>query len=199
MAERARVTSVEALDSFRASLVLFLSQARPTLEEASYEVARMRQWLESDRRPYWDNEWRRRMRQLEEAEQALFSARLSPHQEATAAQTQAVRRAKGAVEQAELKRGRVRQWARDFENRTDPLRRQIGLMQGFLTTDMGRAVAYLGQVIQTLQAYADTAAPGSLESGEKAAGSQLPDQVGLEELEGKTGVSDVNEEKGEAR
>jgi hypothetical protein len=198
MAERARVTSVEALETFRASLILFLSKARPTLEEASHEVARLRQWLESDRRPYWDNQWRRRMRQLEEAEQALFSARLSPHQEATAAQSQAVRRAKSAVEEAELKRSRVRQWARDFENRTDPLRRQLGLMQGFLTTDMGRAVAYLGQVIQTLEAYSDIAAPGPFQPGEKSVENRVQEQTGMVEEDGND-ARDKGDEKGEAR
>jgi hypothetical protein len=197
MADRARVTSVEALESFRASLILFLSKARPTLEEAGHEVTRLRQWLESDRRPYWDNQWRRRMRQLEEAEQALFSARLTPHQEATAAQSQAVRRAKSAVEEAELKRSRVRQWARDFENRTDPLRRQLGLMQGFLTTDMGRAVAYLGQVIQTLEAYADIAGPGPLQPGENSAENRVQEQTGMEDVDGND-ASDKGQEKGAA-
>jgi hypothetical protein len=177
MAERARVTSVEALESFRANLVLYLSKARPALEEAGQEVARLRQWLESDRRPYWDNEWRRRRRKLEEAEQALFSAKLSSLQEESSAQLQAVRRAKRAVEEAESKRSRVRQWTRDFENRTDPLRRQIGVLHGFLTTEMGQAVAHLGQVIQTLEAYADIAAPAPdiskspTDAGESSIGS----------------------------
>jgi hypothetical protein len=170
MAERARVTSVEALASFRASLMLYLSKARPTLEEASHEVARMRQWLESDRRPHWDNELRRRRRKLEEAEQVLFSAKLSPLQEQTASQAMAVRRAKSAVEEAELKRGQVRQWTRDFENRTDPLTRQIGLLHGFLTTEMARAAAQLGQVIETLEAYANVAAPGPGATAERAEG-----------------------------
>lgn len=189
MAERARVTSVEALESFRAKLILYLSKARPTLEEANQEVARMRQWLESDRRPYWDNEWRRRRRKLEEAEQALFSAKLSLLQEESAAQLQAVRRAKGAVEEAESKRGRVRQWTRDFENRTDPLRRQIGLLHGFLTTEMGHAVAHLGQVIQTLEAYANIAAPGvgapetPADAGESSVDSGVDESASREPVE----------------
>ena len=40
MAERAQVTSVEAIESFRASLIVFLSKVRPTLEEVSDEVMR---------------------------------------------------------------------------------------------------------------------------------------------------------------
>jgi hypothetical protein len=161
MAERARVTSVEALESFRASLIVYLSKARPTLEEAGQEVLRMRQWLENDRRPYWENELRRRQRKLQEAEQALFSAKLSQLQEESAAQLQAVRRAKAAVEQAGSKRDKVRQWTREFENRSDPLTRQIGLMQGFLASELNRAVAHLTQVIDTLEAYAQAPGPAS--------------------------------------
>jgi hypothetical protein len=187
MAERARVTSVEALESFRASLILYLSQARPALEEAVDEVARMRQWLENDRRPYWDNELRRRLRKLEEAEQALFSARLSTFQEETAAQTLAVRRAKSAVDDAEWKRNRVRQWARDFENRTDPMARQIDMTQGFLTTEMGRAVAHLARVIETLEAYAGLSSPAAGKPGEAVGGDALSSGTRVGEEKGGEG------------
>lgn len=159
MADRARVTSVEALESFRASLIVFLGKARPALEEAGEEVTRVRDWLERDRRQHWDTELRRRQRRLEEAQQELFSAKLSRLLEETAAQTQAVRVAKRAVEEAESKRERVRRWTREFENRTDPLARQVGLTLGFVTTELGRAVTYLARVIETLEAYANVAPP----------------------------------------
>ncbi len=42
MPERAHVTSVDALESFRANLIIYLSKARPTLEEVSADVQRMR-------------------------------------------------------------------------------------------------------------------------------------------------------------
>ena len=48
MPERAHVTSLEALESFRASLILYVSKARPTLEEVSADVVRTRLWLEND-------------------------------------------------------------------------------------------------------------------------------------------------------
>src|ERR1051326_5682638 len=48
MPERAQVTSVEAIEAFRASLILFLSKARPTLEEVSGDVLRTKLWLQHD-------------------------------------------------------------------------------------------------------------------------------------------------------
>ena len=77
MAEGANITSIDALDAFRAALTLYLSKARPTLDEINSEVVRLRVWLESDRRMYWEKQVRRCALKLEEAKQAVFSAEMS--------------------------------------------------------------------------------------------------------------------------
>src|SRR4029077_8838531 len=100
MSERAQVTSVEAIESFRASLLTYLASARPTLDEMGAEVMRARQWLEEDRQRHWEREVQRRGRLLQDAEAALFSARMSGLREATQAEIAAVRRAKLAQEEA---------------------------------------------------------------------------------------------------
>ena len=46
MPDRAHVTSVDALESFRAHLIVYLSKARSTLEEVSADVQRMQGWLD---------------------------------------------------------------------------------------------------------------------------------------------------------
>ena len=97
MAEHAQVTSVEAIESFRASLILFLSKVRPTLEEVSDEVLRLQYWLQNDQRRHWQNEMRRRGLKLEEARREMFNTALSHLQEATALQHMAVQRAQRAV------------------------------------------------------------------------------------------------------
>src|SRR6516225_9605833 len=103
MAERAQVTSLEALDTFRSQLIVYLSQARPALEEVSAEVLRTRMWLENDQRTHWENEMRRRLKTLEQAQQALFSSRLGALRRETAVEQLAVHRAKRAVDEAEAK------------------------------------------------------------------------------------------------
>ena len=45
MPERAHVTSVDALELFRSQLIVYLSKARPALDEVSAEVVRTRVWL----------------------------------------------------------------------------------------------------------------------------------------------------------
>lgn len=164
MANQAKVTSVEALEGFRASLVLYLSKARPTLEEAADEVSRTRAWLQDDRRRHWETEVRRRARALEEAEAELFSSRLSSFREATAVQQLAVHKAKRALAEAEEKLDRVRKWNRDFENQADPLVKQVQGLHTFLVTDMAKAVAFLAQLIRTLEAYTEATPPSAVQA-----------------------------------
>ena len=154
MPDRAHVTSVDALESFRSSLIVYLSKARPTLEEVSADVQRTRGWLEGEQRTYWENEFRRRSRALEEAQAALFSSRLSKLREVSAAEQMAVRRAKRDLDEADAKLRVVKQWNRVFDNRVDPLVKQMEKLHTVLAHDMVQAVAFLKQAIDTLHSYA---------------------------------------------
>ena len=168
MAERAQVTSFEAVESFRADLIVFLSRARAVLEEASDDVLRTRLWVQNDQRRLWEGETRVRGRKLEEARAELFNARLSQFQDSTLLQTMAVQRAERAVREAEAKLALLKKWGRDLENRTDPLVKQVTQLHGFLTIDMGRAVAYLVQVVKALEAYAGVPTPGAAPAAAQA-------------------------------
>ena len=161
MPDRAHVTSVDALESFRASLIVYLGKARSTLEEVSADVQRMRDWLENEQRTYWEHELRRRSRDLQEAQQALFSSRLSQLREASAAEQMAVQRAKRALDQADAKLRVVKQWNRVFDNRVDPLVKQMEKLHTVLAHDMVQAVAFLAQAITTLHAYAGILPPSA--------------------------------------
>jgi hypothetical protein len=161
MADHAHVTSVEAVNAFRSDLIVYLGKARAALEEASDDVLRTRLWVQNDQRELWENEMRVRYRKLEEARSELFSARLSQFHEATDLRLMAVQRAERANREAEAKLAVLKKWGRDMENRTDPLAKQVSQLHGFLTTDMKRAVAYLDQVVKTLEAYAGVPTPGA--------------------------------------
>ena len=161
MAERAQVTSFEAVESFRADLIVFLSRARAVLEEASDDVVRTRLWVQNDQRRLWEGETRVRYRKLEEARAELFSAQLSQFHESTALCLMAVQRAERTNREAEAKLAILKKWDRELENRTDPLVKQVTQFHSFLATDMKRAVAYLVQVVKSLEAYADVATPGN--------------------------------------
>jgi len=162
MAAQAQVTSVEALEAFRASLVVYLSKARPTLEGVQAEIFRTRAWLQTEQRTHWENQVRRRALELHEAQQALFSAQLSRLREATAAEQMAVQHAKRALEQAEAKLKTVKRWSREYDARVGPPAKQLEHLRDLLTQDLPRAIAFLAQAVKTLDAYAGIApAPGA--------------------------------------
>ncbi len=154
MADKAQITSVEAIESFRAKLIIFLNQARPVMEEVGGEMSRTRLWLENEQRMVWETELRRRARRLEEAKRELFNATLSALPTGTTALLQmTVQRAQRAVDEAEAKLKLLKRWEKELDNRAAPLLKQTEQLQGFLITDMSRAVAYLDQTLKALDAY----------------------------------------------
>ena len=163
MPGQAKITSVEAIELFRAALIVFTSQARPALEEVSGEGVRTRLWLENDQRRFWENERRARSKKLEQAQQELWTARLSQFQDSTSLQIMAVHRAQQTVRDAEEKLAALKKWGRELENRSAPLLKEVEQLHSFLTAEMPKAVAYLAQVVRALDAYTDAGAPGNPE------------------------------------
>jgi hypothetical protein len=155
MPQKAQVRSIDAIEAFRSNLIVYLSQARPALEEVSAEVMRTKVWLETDQRSHWENQIRRRAKQLEQAQQALFSARLGTLRKESAADQLAYHRAKRSLEEAEAKLRTLKKWDREFDTRVQPLLKQTEKLHTLLSHDMVNALAYLTQVISTLAAYAE--------------------------------------------
>jgi len=151
----AHVTNTDAIASFRASVIVYLGKARPLLEDACDEVIRARQWLQQDRRMHWENQVRRRTRELENANQALYSSRLANLREVTTAEQAAVLRAKRALNEAEEKLRLVKRWTLEFDQRVGPLVKQLEQLRTMLSNDMPKAAIHLAQVLKTLEAYAN--------------------------------------------
>lgn len=154
MPDQANITSLEALDDFRAKLVIYLSKARPTLEEVAADVSRTRVWLENEQRIHWENQVRRRTKVLEQAQQALFSSRVSALRQETGAEQMAVQRAKRALDEAQAKLQVLKKWSREFGSLVEPLVKQLDKLHTFLSHDMLKAIAYLTQQVKTLDDYA---------------------------------------------
>src|ERR1017187_1221128 len=166
MPAQAQVTSVEAIASFRADLVVYLAQMKPVLDEVAGEVLHTRSWLEGDRRRNWQQELRARSRRLEDARQELFNASISQMGDAKSFQQMAVQKAQRAVREAEEKLLIIKKWDRELDNRSAPLVKQMEQLHGFLTVEMARAVAYLDQALATLAAYQSVAPPRAEKTGE---------------------------------
>lgn len=154
MATPAHVASIDALDAFRARLIIFHETARRVLDEIDGEIGRTRQWIRHDRRLHWQSEIRRRQKKVDEAQQELMGARLSSLREATAAQQSAVTKARHALHEAEEKLRRVKFWDRQFDLATDPLIKQLGALRTTLEHDLPKGIARLAHAGDVLADYA---------------------------------------------
>ena len=159
MSEQAKITSLDALEMFRANLIIFMTTAHRCVDEAGDEVRRTRQWLLGEQRMHWQGEAKRRKRVLDQAEADLYSARLSGLKDRTIVQEEAVRKAKRAMTEAEEKLRALKKWNRDFDHSADPLVKRLEGMRYFLDHDMPKALMYLVQAQRTLEAYAQAPAP----------------------------------------
>ncbi len=155
MPDRAKITSLEALELFRARLIIYRDKASRVLDEVSDEVTRTRLWLENDRPAYWQNQIRRLNRELEQAQQELFSARVSDLRDSTVNQQTVVQRLRRAIRDAEDKSKTVKQWQRQYDTRVEMPARQVEKLRHFLGHDLNKAIAYLTEAIKSIAAYSD--------------------------------------------
>jgi hypothetical protein len=156
MAEQAKVSSIDVLETFRAALIIFLGTAHRCLDEATDEVRRTRLWLQGDQLMYWQTEIRKRQKKLDALEQELFGAKLSGLRDPSPQLLAQVRKAKEALHEAETKLRNVKTWIKNFEHRASPLTHKLESLRFFLNHDMPKALAFLVQAQKTLEAYTNT-------------------------------------------
>jgi hypothetical protein len=166
--ERANVSSTEAIERFRARLIVYRDKVKPLLADAADEVSRTRERL-LDRRRFWEFEVRRRKQKLEDARQALFSARFSSLREVKTAEQQAVHRAEKALAEAETKFAAIKRWSSGFEQQVGPMVKQIEQLRTVSATTLTRAEEYLARILAALDQYA--LAPPPAESKQTSAES----------------------------
>jgi hypothetical protein len=155
MSDQARVTSVDALEAFRADLLQYVEKARVALEDAEGEVRRTRTWLDVDRTGYWSGQFKQRTKQLEQAEAELYNVTLTSPRESHAFQKMAVLKARRRLEEAEEKLRILKHWRQTFDNRATPLLRQLDPMFFIVGKLLPKGVHSLGESIKALQAYAE--------------------------------------------
>ncbi len=153
MATQAKVASIETFEQFRRALIVFLTEARRSLDEVNDGVRRTRSWLEQEQRPHWEGQLRRRQKVLQEKQAELFGAKLSPLRDETAKQQEDVRRARRAVEEAEEKLRNVKRWVRDYDSLVEPMTKRLEGLRFFLDNDMIKALAFLVRAQKNLEGY----------------------------------------------
>ena len=158
MDSQARVGSIDAIQAFRATLIRYAERSRRALDDVTGEVKRTRGWLESEQRQKWEAEYRRRARQLEQAEQELFSARLSALRQDKSVQQLAVKKARRALTEAEEKLAVLKRWRQAYDARVEALAKQLESLQDTLSRQVPQGIVSLGNSIRSLQDYAEISA-----------------------------------------
>jgi hypothetical protein len=159
MAIQARVTSIDALGTFRAALIIFLTKARQATDTVSDQARRMRPWLQNDQRMHWEAEIRRRQRLLDQATQELYSSRLSGLKDTVTVRQAAVRKAKHVLDEATEKLKNVKRWSQNFDAAADPLLKKLDSLRQYLDHEMPDAIAFLTNAQRALDAYAQDSRP----------------------------------------
>lgn len=159
MAEQVKVTSIDILEQFRSSLIVFLTKARRSVDEVTGEVRRTRQWIDGEQRLHWERQLKKRQKMLEQAEAELMTARFSEFIDSPTVQQMQVRKARRAVEEAAEKLQKVKKWSRDFDTYADPLVKKLDSLRFYLDQELPKGVAYLSQQQRTLESYAETPLP----------------------------------------
>ena len=181
MSQQARITSVDALDALRASLVIFVTKAREAVDTSRDRVRRTRNWLQHEQRLHWENEIRKRQRHLDQAVQDLYSARLTKLTGAIAIREAVVRKAKAAVEEAHTKLRNVKKWNQNFDATADPLMKKLDGFRDYLDHEMPDAITFLYRARDILDAYTERNAP--VENPAPAAADASADTAGVPQPE----------------
>jgi hypothetical protein len=155
MSDQVKVSSIDALEAFRADLIQYVEKARVALEDAEGEVRRTRTWLDVDRTNHWTRQMKQRIKHLEQAEAELYNATITRPKESHSFHKMAVAKAKRDVEEAEQKILVLKKWRQTFDNRVTPMLRQLDPMFFLVGRHLPKGIHSLGESIKALQAYAE--------------------------------------------
>jgi hypothetical protein len=157
MGQRAKVTSLDAVDDFAAALRSFRHDGTRILESLQLGIHRAVQWIQQDQRQYWKQQLRRSDQKVQEAKLALERCLIfrggDDSRGACIEEKRALERAKRRHQLCRDKLEIVRRWSRDVERAVLEYKAEVGELRQWLETDAARSVGLLDRISRTLQEY----------------------------------------------
>jgi chromosome segregation ATPase len=175
VSESANVTSVAALQDFRAALVGFAAEARQALDATDAEIRRVQDWLE-DQLKTWQATVRRCEDEVFRARTELTRrkmVRIGDRQPDCTEQEEALREAQDKLEYAEDKVKVTRRWIQQLPHAVIDYEGPARQLGGFLEAELTRACALLDYKSDVLDAYLRETAPAA-PAPPAAAGTPAP-------------------------
>lgn len=153
----ARVQSIDALKDFRVTLCKFSETAKSVLGDVESEMGKVLNWLETEQPAYWQGQIRHRTESVAKAKQAVLIKKLTRNVDGTQGsaveEEKALRIAQARLEEANLKLGFVRRYARELQKEILLYKGQVQRFSSVIGTEIPRAVNRLDRLAATLDAY----------------------------------------------
>jgi len=204
MARSAKVTSIDALQTFAGALRRFGHVASSALEELELELQRAVDWIQEDRKSYWKHELHRGWEQVAEARVNLQRAqtirRMVDREPSCVDERRALEKARRRARIAEEKVERARHWSRMVERAVNEYRGSAGKLAGWLETDLPQGLALLGRMSEALESYVRLESSGESTVADAAAIADEadPQPAAVEEASAEPDSDDDNNKNGPA-
>src|SRR4051794_33158787 len=156
MSNQADVRSIDALKDLRVSLALFAEDALSALGGVDMEARRTVQWVQHDRRAYWQEQIKRRREQVAQAQAEVFRRKLAKTDDYTPAmseQKELLRKAEAALKDAEYRATLVKKWETALQQAVLEYQASTRRISNLASGDVPRAMAVLERMIGALEAY----------------------------------------------
>jgi hypothetical protein len=153
----ARVISLDALDRIAAALRAFEEDASHATADLDIEVRRAMQWVQQDRRDFWNQQVRKSEEQFAEARIALERCRMFTaipgERPSCIDERKALEKAQRRLRIAQEKAEQVRHWSRVIERELLDFKAAMNVLAAWLLGDFPRAVATLERMALALEEY----------------------------------------------
>jgi hypothetical protein len=162
MGNQASVQSIDALKDIKASLGLFAEDVLAALGAVDMEIRRTVQWLQHDRKAYWQEQIKRRREDVAQARAEVFRRKLAKTDDYTPAmseQKELLRRAEDALRDAETRAAAVRKWEPALQQALFEYHGSTRRIKDLASGDVPRAAALLELLIVALESYLALAPP----------------------------------------
>lgn len=160
---RAHITSIEALERFRATLADFAGDARNALCAVDGDIRRMEGWLQEQGK-HWQREIRKRQEDVNRAKIELAARKYQNrdgHGRGSTEPEIALKKALVRLEEAETKLANCKRWAPELQRAVHEYHGPARMLSGVLDTEVVNALALLANKLAALEAYLNIAPPSA--------------------------------------
>jgi len=168
MSLQADVRSIDSLKDFRVALALFSEDTLGALGAVDAEVRRTLQWLQHDRREYWQQQIKRRRQAVASAQAEVFRRKLASTADSSPAmseQKETLRRAEAELREAEARAALVKKWEPALQQAALEYRATTRRIKTIASGDIPRAMTLLDRLVEALESYLSIALPARTSSG----------------------------------